>query len=254
MPSALEEGSIGEKDAQSEEFLAWTFTPKTMILKDGHSKCFTHTAKPTQATRQHSLHIVREFEIQPPLNSLEEKSSPPRLLGSRLKPLEIRVREEDLRKCGDNLQLLSQCALPPAKPPTPAGRKKKRRTSCAPLNLVRSPEPALKIGYGVKPMDMHRPNTSNLHRSSAPSLGFVYPDLRPGTAPAAACVPLPQKESSAIPNCLKLAWGSGKEATPGRLNRHSTSKKRLGSRRSAFAVPLGHSASLPTLLSEVKCY
>jgi len=122
-PPALEEASIteGQDDA---EFLAWTFTPNFLrSTKDGHSRCFVKTAQPAQLeNRQHSVYLVRELEIEP--TTFKKKSVCPRTRQNK-PPLEIRVREEDFRKCGDNWrQLLPQ---KPSTPPTYALSKNIRR-------------------------------------------------------------------------------------------------------------------------------
>jgi hypothetical protein len=97
---ALAEDIMPEQ--QERDSLDWTLTPKCSMSTDGHSVCFIATPNLAQESRQHALHLVRELEIQP--TSFDKKKG--KTKG------EIRVREEDLRKWGDNLAMLSQCALP----------------------------------------------------------------------------------------------------------------------------------------------
>lgn len=105
---AIDEGCINED--QCAKFLSWTFTPDFMSHKEGHSRCFVATVQPMQKTRVHAPHLVRELEIQPLCLELKD------ILTPKLPPigpaLEIRVREEDFRKWGGNLDMLNQCALP----------------------------------------------------------------------------------------------------------------------------------------------
>jgi len=118
-PPALDESSISE--TKDEGFLDWTFTPHFMMLKDGHSRCFIATARTTKETRQKALHLVREVDIEP---SYVKKDTTQQKPHPTSKPKEIRVREEDLRKCGPNLELLRQCALPRMEPNTIQKKKK----------------------------------------------------------------------------------------------------------------------------------
>jgi len=95
---------------ENAESLDWTFTPKLKLSKDGHMRCFVAEPRPAQHTRLHTLHLVREFGMEPVKPSSAE-SSPVQKTPSKAKTVEIRVREQDLRKCGESFDL-SQCLLP----------------------------------------------------------------------------------------------------------------------------------------------
>jgi len=121
LPEPLDANSIGETQDNTEvdedlDFLEWTLTPHLTILKDNNSKCFIATPQTAKGSRQHALHLVREFDIQParviedPFSSRKKTTLKRDPCGE---PRQIRVREEDLRKCGANLGLLTQYALPP---------------------------------------------------------------------------------------------------------------------------------------------
>lgn len=110
LPPALDESC----EAREVDPLDWTYTPHFTMQKDGHSKCFISTAQTKQEGRQHALHLVRELEIQPSVMLPKSAANHKPHTDRKLK--EIRVREEDLRKCGPNLELLSQCALPRMEP------------------------------------------------------------------------------------------------------------------------------------------
>jgi len=109
LPPALDESSVSEAQGS----LDWTFTPHYMMMKDGHSRCFVSTARTKPETRQKKMYLVREVDIQPPLLKKEATEQKPH---ATRQPREIRVREEDLRKCGPNIELLSQFALPCMEP------------------------------------------------------------------------------------------------------------------------------------------
>jgi len=128
LPPALDESFEAQ---EVDDPLDWTYTPHFTMQKDGHSRCFITTAQAKQEGRQHALHLVRELEIQPSgrqhaLHLGRELETQPSVMlpksATNHKPhtarkvKEIRVREADLRKCGPNLELLSQCALPRMEP------------------------------------------------------------------------------------------------------------------------------------------
>lgn len=110
--------------SEDAEYLDWTCTPKTEIQNDGSSRCFISTVQPMQGNRKHALHLIREFEIQPAVAMKREMEQ---AAHASSKVRAIRVREDDLRKWGDNLEMLSQKALPPVKQPAkPAGTVDKK--------------------------------------------------------------------------------------------------------------------------------
>jgi len=181
-PEPLDIDSEDGSSTEDQEFesLDWTFTPNFLVLKDGHSRCFIATARPTQETRQPGLHLVREVEIQP--SCLEKKRAMKKKCHSSKKALEIRVREEDLRKFGDNLNELSQCALPSLKPPQAPGPEQeknglgnKRRHAISVPNHARQSqlEPLQSLpeaGWNLRP-SRRTPSKAIKHSSSAPNLG-----------------------------------------------------------------------------------
>lgn len=115
LPPALDESAVESCASAAQDWgsLDWTFSPNYMMMKDGHSRCFVSTAQTTQEKRLKKLYLVREVDIQPP--PLKSKATESQACASR-KPREIRVREEDLRKCGPNIELLRQFALPCMEP------------------------------------------------------------------------------------------------------------------------------------------
>jgi len=121
LPPALDESSVSEAQEGS---LDWTFTPQYMMMKDGHSRCFVSTARTTQETRQKQMYLVRQLDIRPPSRKKETTEQKP---PATRKPREIRVREEDLRKCGRNIELLSQFALPCMEPNMIQMKMKKKK-------------------------------------------------------------------------------------------------------------------------------
>jgi len=92
--------------------LDWSFTPQTVMQNEGNFRCFISQRAPCKETRR-TLHLVREFAMQP---STSNQKGPYKILPPsaqcRLnkKPMEIRVREGDLRKYGGNIDVLSQFA------------------------------------------------------------------------------------------------------------------------------------------------
>jgi len=216
-PEPLELDSDDGSTAEDEEYesLDWTFTPNFLVLKDGHSRCFIATARPTQETRQPGLHLVREVEIQP--SCLEKKRAMKQKCHSSKKALEIRVREEDLRKFGDNLNELSQCALPSLKPPQPPepdratqGRGNNRRQAISIPKHARQShlEPLQSLpeaGWNLQP-SRRTPSKGIKHSSSAPNLGTS------GQSPV--CLPSVASAQPAVtpaPDLEKKRQGSQKE-------------------------------------------
>jgi len=197
---------------QGDDFLDWTCTPEMMVLKDGHARCFVATAaQPPKEDRRHSLHLDREIEIQP---SALEKKAADRKSRVRVEPLEIRVREEDLRECGDNIEELVQCALgtknlPPMKhwwQKCGGGKKKPNLSSYGrggrkvhrgrDTNLARNVS-TLATLLEQGPLNAAWMLSKDRHSASVPALGnSCCEDLRPGTAPTASIPP------------RKEAWGS----------------------------------------------
>jgi len=272
LPPPLDAGSINE--SKDVEFLAWTFTPRTMVLKDGHSRCFIATAQPDQESRQHACHIVREFAMQPSILEKKQKAIE-RSTKVTLVPLQIRVRERDLHKCGDNLALLTRFAIPSAQTDTSQkSTKKKQRHPREPL--VESPD----LGCGLhKKKDRRPPFKSSLdklpgggrtlakkeHGASVPTLGLSWGELYPETAQTESSkMKQSQKEPTAplspqLP--VKVAWGADKDSRPGsrardsRPNTGSSDKanrlnKRLGLQVTSSLPALGSSSWLPEFCAE----
>jgi len=100
-----------EKEAQEsdlDDLLDWTMTPKTQLLDEGHACCFIAT--PQTSERQHKHFIAREMEIFP--SRLCKKTLSGLISPCSPNALQIRVREEDLRRCGGDVALLKDRALP----------------------------------------------------------------------------------------------------------------------------------------------
>lgn len=185
-PPALDEVSID--DDQEDDSLAWTFTPDFMVSKDGHARCFIATAQPEQETRFHAPYLVREVEIQPSAvgkkNLVKEDRKHRRNAKLFDLPRTMRVREEDFKKCGGDIRLLSRCALPRVQPNMQEAvvlpeSKRKRHGKCPrhycfkPLRSI----PETGREHGKKQCSVGAGCTgpsASKHTSSAPSLGASH--------------------------------------------------------------------------------
>jgi len=248
----LENGSGSKR--QDAEFLDWTYTPKMEQQNDGSARCFTSTVQPTQGNRQHVLRLIREFDIEPSLAVKRDKQQKACSIG---KAKEIRVREEDLRKWGDNLNVLSQKAIPPPPPKpdvkqaSPDAKKKKRHTMA---NYYQKPV-KISEGYGRQSLDHLEEfprsgcnfHQSKLHKSVTDN-GITQKNMHSGS----------KQTSSSLPklgfSCTGGLGGPDVCSVEGPVScavegSQCSAKKRFGFN---VASTLGPSLSLPTLFAAGK--
>jgi hypothetical protein len=103
----------GPKVIEDDDYLDWTVTPQTVMQSEGNVRCIISQRAPSKQTR-HALHLVREFALHPsisPEKGVHRILSPSARCRLNKKPMEIRVREEDFRKYGGNIDVLTQCAV-----------------------------------------------------------------------------------------------------------------------------------------------
>lgn len=243
-----EEDSSYESD---NDVLDWTMTPTTQIFKDGFARCFIATPQPSNGSRCHPLYLVREMEIVPGklrTDAAAEKQQP---------CLEIRVKEEDFRKCGSDLKQLSKHALPKMTPKA-GDKSNSSKKHCHKSST-------LSRGSSSGSMHLPDPSKSNVKESS---IGLGRPFPRFGSAERAQQLP-----DTSLGRPLQLSRGSGALHTAfGADGRPSTAPEnfkkprpswkgkasslevycqavnRRFSRTTANSAGLAQSASLPTLL------
>jgi len=107
-------GCINEQDKSFASDLEWSCTPVVQVSREGNMCCFVAVPKSNWCgNSQQAPLLMREFDIVP--SKLEptgrRKARPERVLPER-RCTEISVREEDFRRCGNNLDMLRQCSLP----------------------------------------------------------------------------------------------------------------------------------------------
>jgi len=103
-----EERYVEAEEDQDALNLSWTLEPKKQHAREGHMQCIV--AEPQRRAGEKPLHphfLVREFQIKPHIPAGGLARLPSATLQS------IRVSEQALRDCGDDLTLLKSCALPP---------------------------------------------------------------------------------------------------------------------------------------------
>jgi len=248
VPPALLEGSHEDDDdfphddgpvsCRNVEYLDWTHTPKMVVQTDGSAQCFISTAKTQAKTRQHALHLVREFDIQPSMAVKKQQEQKARLT-CLSKLHEIRVREQDLRKWGNNLEVLSQKALPPLKSTKQASGVDKTKKSVISYRRQR-PRPLEDSGQaGIAKGEESVLQEPRWGRRSAKEL----PRVQPSTT---------SKHSSSLPRLGVQCKGLGQDPD---ICDHPSMKKRFDIK----AMPslgamstLGSSLSLPSLFSAGK--
>jgi len=94
--------------------LDWTSTPSVSYSKEGNMCCFVAVPKKGQTIGVHSAFLAREFDIVPSKTTSKRsifRSESAGGLPGQVAP-DIYIREEDLPRFGDDLQLLMQCSLP----------------------------------------------------------------------------------------------------------------------------------------------
>jgi len=107
-------GCISEQDKSLASDLEWSCTPVVQVSREGNMCCFVAVPKSNWCgNSQQAPLLMREFDIVP--SKLEttgrRRAAPERGLPER-RCTEISVREEDFRRCGNNLDMLRQCSLP----------------------------------------------------------------------------------------------------------------------------------------------
>jgi len=163
--------------------LDWSSTPRVSMLQEGNMCCFVAVPEQSHSGDSSKPRLQREFDIIP--SRAKGKKDLGQLFRSCGKVLggatEFRVREQDLRRCGSDLELLKNCHLPLIE----------EASSASPL-LPRSK-------YTLQPRDCSAARLTRGRPAAAPSkrAGLDLPSLQTAAALDAASPPRPPARSRA---------------------------------------------------------
>lgn len=206
---SLDAGS--DETNASASLLDWTSTPIVQVRQEGQMCCFVAEPKVGAAARPEQALLMREFDLIP------SKFAKRGATDTSKRPVDLYVREQDLRKCGSDLEMLKQCHLPLVQGPRApgSGLVERRRptgglslggnrhatsTPCLPANTERATtaEAATRQqGGAIVPADLLLAKMPG-QLSTTPRQTPTTPGGRPGTAPSS----IPTKRATSAVRAL----------------------------------------------------
>mmetsp|Transcript_145261 Transcript_145261/g.253521 ORF Transcript_145261/g.253521 Transcript_145261/m.253521 type:complete len:256 (+) Transcript_145261:77-844(+) len=248
MPGILSLQDEESNYSADDDMLDWTITPTTEVLKDGFARCFIATPQPSCGSlRSHPLYLVREMEIVP--GKLRADAA-----AEKRPCLEIRVKEEDFRKCGSDLQLLSKHALPKMTPKTgpsntPSRHKSFKLKRCSSIGIARLPDPSKS---NFKEVDSRNGSAHRQQQLSNSTSDSRLAQLAKGNGASHASLGADGRPCSAPPPVgfkkPRPPWKAAGLAKAPSVEVYSQALNARVSKKAANLTGLAPSASLPTLL------